>query len=130
MSTNERNRESEHDERAPSAPPTPLDYTTPEPRPEPTTPRGERVLLGCLAYVMLCIFWFAAASAFSLGWTLTLAGFVNLTAALLGIAVLIRIRYRFSGFGYGVLLALGATLLVLAGIVMLIASTCGVKLGP
>lgn len=113
----------------------PLGYSTGAnaPRPKPRTPFAGRIAIGCFGYVLLTAGWFALAAAFPSRSQYAFDGWVLMTIALLALSLYVRIRYGFSGVGYGILMSLGAFVtigvLLIVGFILLLIATCGGKNG-
>src|SRR4051812_31627572 len=93
------------------------------------TSRRGRFFLGFFGYIGFSILWFAAGGVLThfLGIQL-FAGWAVMTVLLLGMALFVRLRYRYSGLGYGILSALLAAFLIVAGLVLLLMAMCSGKL--
>jgi hypothetical protein len=86
---------------------------------------------GCGGYALFCVIWLMFAKWLALDSRSITEGIIRITIALLLVALFVRMRYRFSGVGYGILIGVLAWLLVLAGFGMLASIRCGVgRLGP
>jgi len=48
-----------------------------------------------------------------------------MTVALLGIALWLRVKFGYKGYGYGILSAFGAAALLLFGLFLLVLAICG-----
>lgn len=110
---------------------------TPEPA-DPPTPglATERWALGCLGYIVLSICWFTLvpfASRALTGETIrvehALTGWAVTTVALLGLALWLRLKFGYKGYGYGILSVLGAGALILLGLFLLLRAICGTGSG-
>jgi hypothetical protein len=112
----------------PPLPAQPIPYATPLPPGKTGVPVGGRWAIGCSGYIVLSVLWFFVA-AFLNGMGLPpwsgLVGWVVMTVGLLGIALFLRIRYGYKGYGYGILSVLGAAALLILGCFLLIAMICG-----
>jgi hypothetical protein len=53
---------------------------------------------------------------------------VMMTAGLLGLSLYLRVRHGRAGYGYGILLALLAAALLIAGLILLIIGLCAKKI--
>ena len=101
----------------------PIDYGS-----EPPSSSGGgfvgRIFLGFVGYIVLSVGWWT----FALGYHIRpdTAGILWLlmTAALLGLALHLRVRHRRAGYGYGILLALLAAVLLAIGLALLIIGLC------
>jgi hypothetical protein len=86
-----------------------------------------RLSIGCGGYLLIAIAWLSfaynigARSEEDLAWR----GLAIITVSLLGLGLYLRLRYGFSGIGYGVMLALLIVGLLAVGLVLLIIATCG-----
>lgn len=93
----------------------------------PKTPAFLRFLIGFVGYIVVSAAWFwigfavgASASTVWLTWA-------AMTCAAFGVALYVRIRYRFSGVGYGIAAALLLAFLLIVGLVLLIIGLCASK---
>jgi len=111
---------------------TPLDYGRPPAKPG-VLPVPARWAIGCFGYIILSFIWFAGAAAVqsrSSGWQnqpfwIGIGGWVAMTLGLLGLTLWLRIRFGYKGYGYGILTAIGSGVLLVGGLILLIAATCG-----
>jgi hypothetical protein len=123
----------EETEPAPSERPAPpLDYEERRQQPrDPLLQKSERIMLGFLVYALACGGWYAFTKWAKFSSRDRTVGFIQITVLFLSVAVFLRIRYRVSGTGYGVLIGIAVWLLILAGVGCLSAMTCGgPNLGP
>jgi hypothetical protein len=132
MSRDSEKWEPEEQQSTSERPTQPLNY---EQRPQhprdPLMQRPERVMLGFLVYGVACAAWYAFTQWAKYSSKERTVGLVQITALFLCVAVFLRIKYRFSGTGYGVLIAIGLWMLILAGLGCLSAMTCGgTNVGP
>jgi hypothetical protein len=112
----------------PPLPALPLEYSTLVAREKSS--RRARFLFGFFGYILFSILWFAGGNVLThfdggqifAGWAVT-------TVLLLALALFLRLRYRYSGFGYGILSALLAAFLILAGLIVLLIALCSGKFG-
>ena len=102
----------------------PLDYTVSSSR----TFRlsfGARILLGFFGYALLCTVLAAIAVKARLSVRTVLGAWLIMTTALFALAIYLRIRYRYSGIGYGMILSMAAAaILAVVGVVFLIVGIC------
>ena len=86
-------------------------------------PFGGRFAMGFFGYLLLSVAWAGIAYAAKIRLDVSLTLWVAVTLGLLGYALYIRIRYRYSGVGYGIITAMfTATVLIVVGTVLLILS--------
>jgi hypothetical protein len=100
----------------------PLRYGRPEARPPGTFLL--RMILGFFGFLAVSAGWTWLAVRLKLGGAVLWGGWVLMTGGLLGLALYLRVRYRFSGLGYGILTALLLGFLLVVGLVLLIAGAC------
>lgn len=88
-------------------------------------PFGGRFAVGFFGYLLLSAAWAGAAYWGKVPVRLALYGWFGLTLAALSSAVYVRVRYQYSGVGYGIIAAmLSATILIVVGVFLLILSIC------
>ena len=134
--------ESDADEQtpAPAQPASePIPYATPGPRTNPgVIPVKGRIAIGCLGYILLSVAWFASVPYFERYWTIKglnqgvgvdvgVDGWAAMTVGLLGIALWLRLKFGYRGYGYGILSAFGAAALLLLGLFLLLLAICGIR---
>jgi len=110
---------------------TPLDYGRP-PAKRGVLPVPARVAIGCFGYVVLPFLWFAGATAVqsraagtNTPFWIGIGGWVAITIGLLGLTLYLRVRFGYKGYGYGILTAIGSVVLLVGGLILVIAATCG-----
>jgi len=111
----------------------PIDYAAPAQRANPGyIPVKGRMAIGCLGYILLSVLWFVGLPYFERQWTINglppwagVAGWGAMTVALLGIALWLRVKFGYKGYGYGILSAFGAAALLLFGLFLLVLAICG-----
>jgi hypothetical protein len=93
--------------------------------------------IGCLGYIGLTILYFVGLRyflpSFERQWTVNglppwagVAGWGAMTAILLGIAIWLRLRFGYKGYGYGILSAFAAAALLAIGLFLLILAICAI----
>ena len=100
----------------------PLRYGT-----EDARPPGNfllRMMLGFFGYLGVSAAWAYLAIRLRLGGEVLWGVWVLMTAGLLGLALYLRIRFRFSGFGYGILTALLIGMLLVVALVVQLIGMC------
>lgn len=111
-----------------------IPYATPEARKNPGyIPVGGRWAIGCLGFIILSILWWTVGVSYFLPrfekqWTINglpswvgFAGWCVMTGGLLALALWMRLRFGYKGYGYGIL----SVLLILIGFSLLILAICG-----
>jgi hypothetical protein len=94
---------------------------------EPPAPPGTfmlRMMLGFFGYLLVSAGWAALAVRLRLKAEVLWAVWLLMTGGLLGLALYLRVRFRFSGFGYGILSALVLGMLLVVGLVVLLIGVC------
>ena len=107
----------------PPRPVLPIEYAS-EPPPRSSGAFVGRIFLGFVGYLVLSVGWWRFALRTRLRGDTSFILWGLMTAALLGLALHLRVRYRRAGYGYGILLALLATFLLAVGLVLLIIGLC------
>ena len=92
-------------------------------------PMAARVALGFFAYVALSVGWAYVGLGSNVPPRSVAAVWAVMTLGLLGLALYVRIRHGRAGYGYGILLALLAGGLLIAGLVLLIIGLCASRIG-
>ena len=113
-------------------PPLPRSVLPLEYGPSPSGRRGPmaaRVALGFFAYVALSVGWAYVGLGSHAPPRAVAAVWAVMTLGLLGLALYLRIRHGRAGYGYGILLALLAGGLLIAGLVLLIIGLCASRIG-
>ena len=118
------------------APSGPIPYATPRARTNPGyIPVKGRIAIGCLGYIGLSILYFVGLRyflpAFERQWTINglpaetgVVGWAAMTVVLLGIAIWLRVKFGYKGYGYGILSAFAAAALLVVGLVLLLLAIC------
>lgn len=101
----------------------PLAYGRDEVR-APRTPFFVRMMIGFFGFVLATVLWFWLGSMVFRDAGTLWAGWVFMTAALLGLALYLRLRFRFSGAGYGIAGALLFAGVLILGLVILVIGYC------
>ena len=83
-----------------------------------------RMMLGFFGYIIVSGAWAALAVRLRLGGETLWGVWTVMTGGLLALALYLRVRYRFSGFGYGILTALLLGVLLVVGLILLIIGLC------
>ena len=99
----------------------PLEYGSYErPRPRSRLAFAGRIVAGFVGYIVLSVGWARFADGSHLKPGVALAGWVAMTAALLGLAYYLRTRHGRAGYGYGIMLVF----LIPLGLVLLLLGLC------
>lgn len=110
----------------------PIDYARPTARANPGyIPVKGRMAIGCLGYILLSVLWFVGFPYFERQWSINglspwagVEGWGAMTVGLLGIALWLRVKFGYKGYGYGILSAFGVAALLLLGLVLLVLAIC------
>ena len=97
-------------------------YGTEQPRPPGTFTL--RMMLGFFGYLLVSAAWAWLAMRLRLRGEIMWGVWTVTTGGLLALALYLRVRYGFSGFGYGILTALLVGMLLVVGLVILLMGMC------
>jgi hypothetical protein len=81
-------------------------------------------MAGFAGYILLSVGWWTFALRSRIRSDTAAILWVLMTAALLGLALHLRVRHSRAGYGYGILLALLSAFLLAVGLVLLIIGLC------